>query len=521
MVSLFAFALSAQAADLTVVPARQRDVPEILQLDRSVGGSLTRDQFMAQARRGSTVPSVIYFDHRVVGYIIRDLHRDRQQITRVALSPDAPEEVAAALVAELQRKFATGTQNYILVHLRPEQKTEAAAFEKAGMKLISQDGKSTNLLLSHPDGLKPDLATWENKTLYERLELSEQAGASEVEKAFAAMRVIYKEHPEILKLLQHSRDVLVDPRRRALYDEKEPRVAKPETEPPTRVSNGENTAALGKARPGSKLLYRRLGVAENASQEVLFQAYNRLVRDLNDRNPQDSARSLKAHRNLDEAISILGRVSSREAYDRLVQTNGEATRADLDKILEDLPEGLPTRADRLGFNPLAVSAYQMVGLRDGAIDEEIQMKAEELWKRYPGLSWEHPEVSNALGILLDTKLKKVYDKEYRLLSPQGRRELLWSLPYREEATAIAGEVADAAHAEQPGRDLLTKLASQASQMPVEDFILQAHTNTYGLAKPETAALFLRALADSLSRPDYPGVGPREFEHAMEILRVLR
>ena len=124
----------------------RRDMPEVLRSEQdSFDYSWTEDDFLRCLRQRNCIGMVAEHDHKIVGFMIYELHKSRLQILNFAVAPEVRRSgVGSQMVLRLIDKLSQQRRNEIMLECR-ERNLEGQLFFR------NQAFRATNVLRCHYD----------------------------------------------------------------------------------------------------------------------------------------------------------------------------------------------------------------------------------------------------------------------------------------------------------------------------------------------------------------------------------
>ena len=124
----------------------RRDMPEVLEIERqSFEYAWSEEDFLCCLRQRNCIGMVAEHDHKIVGFMIYELHKSRLQILNFAVAPEVRRSgVGAQMVLRLIDKLSQQRRNEILLECR-ERNLEGQLFFR------NQAFRAINVLRCHYD----------------------------------------------------------------------------------------------------------------------------------------------------------------------------------------------------------------------------------------------------------------------------------------------------------------------------------------------------------------------------------
>lgn len=129
----------------------RRDMAEVLDIERqSFEFSWTEEDFLCCLRQRNCIGMVAEHEHRIVGFMIYELHKAKLHILNFAVAPDVRRQgVGTQMVEKLIDKLSQQRRKEILLEVR-ETNLEAQLFFK------DQDFRAVTVLRNHYDDTTED-----------------------------------------------------------------------------------------------------------------------------------------------------------------------------------------------------------------------------------------------------------------------------------------------------------------------------------------------------------------------------
>lgn len=129
----------------------RRDMPEVLRIERgSFEYAWSEEDFLNCLRQRNCIGMVAEHEHKIVGFMIYELHKTRLHILNFAVSPEARRRnVGVQMILRLVDKLSQQKRTEILLEVR-ERNLAAQMFFKA------QDFRATTVLRGHYDDTDED-----------------------------------------------------------------------------------------------------------------------------------------------------------------------------------------------------------------------------------------------------------------------------------------------------------------------------------------------------------------------------
>jgi ribosomal-protein-alanine N-acetyltransferase len=116
----------------------RRDMPEVLEIE---GGSFeypwSEEDFLACLRQRNCIGMVAEHNHRIVGFMIYELHKARLRILNFAVAPEARRQgVGGQMVHRLVDKLSQQRRKEILLEVRETNLRAQMFFKKQGFRAV-------------------------------------------------------------------------------------------------------------------------------------------------------------------------------------------------------------------------------------------------------------------------------------------------------------------------------------------------------------------------------------------------
>ncbi len=117
----------------------RRDMPEVLQIEQESFQSPWSDEdFLCCLRQRNCIGMVAEYDHKIVGFMIYELHKTRLHILNFAVSADARRNgIGGQMVLRLIDKLSQQRRSEILLEVRERNLDAQLFFREQGFRAIS------------------------------------------------------------------------------------------------------------------------------------------------------------------------------------------------------------------------------------------------------------------------------------------------------------------------------------------------------------------------------------------------
>ncbi len=117
----------------------RRDMDEILNIERqSFGRPWSEDGFLSALRQRNCIGTVAELDHRIVGFMIYELHKSMLRILNFAVAPEARRNgVGRQMVQRLVDKLTQQRRNEIVLEVRETNVDAQLFFASAGFRAVT------------------------------------------------------------------------------------------------------------------------------------------------------------------------------------------------------------------------------------------------------------------------------------------------------------------------------------------------------------------------------------------------
>ena len=114
----------------------RRDMDEVLGIERgSFQFPWTEEEFLCCLRQRNCIGTVAELDHKIVGFMIYELHRTRIHVLSFAVHPDfRRQSVGSAMITKLVSKLAYQRRNRIVLEVRETNLSAQLFFRSLGFR---------------------------------------------------------------------------------------------------------------------------------------------------------------------------------------------------------------------------------------------------------------------------------------------------------------------------------------------------------------------------------------------------
>ena len=116
----------------------RRDMAEVLRIEQSSFGSAWNDEdFLCCLRQRNCIGMVAEHDHKILGFMIYELHKSRLHILNFAVAPECRKQgIGAQMVLRLVDKLSQQRRSEILMEIRESNLEAQLFFKKQGFKAV-------------------------------------------------------------------------------------------------------------------------------------------------------------------------------------------------------------------------------------------------------------------------------------------------------------------------------------------------------------------------------------------------
>ncbi len=129
---------SQQRLDVQIRWLIRRDMAEVLRIEQSSFGSPWNDEdFLCCLRQRNCIGMVAEHEHRILGFMIYELHKSRLHILNFAVAPEVRKQgIGAQMVLRLVDKLSQQRRSEILLEVRESNLEAQLFFKKQGFKAV-------------------------------------------------------------------------------------------------------------------------------------------------------------------------------------------------------------------------------------------------------------------------------------------------------------------------------------------------------------------------------------------------
>jgi len=129
----------------------RRDMAEVLEIERaSFNFAWTEEDFLCCLRQRNCIGMVAEHDHRIVGFMIYELHKSKLRILNFAVSPtNRRQNVGSQMIRRLVDKLSQQRRKEIVLEVRETNLSAQLFFQSQGFRAVS-------VLRSHYDDSDED-----------------------------------------------------------------------------------------------------------------------------------------------------------------------------------------------------------------------------------------------------------------------------------------------------------------------------------------------------------------------------
>lgn len=129
---------SKQRLDVQIRWLIRRDMPEVLAIEQaSFGTPWTDEDFLCCLRQRNCIGMVAERDHKIVGFMIYELHKSRLQILNFAVAPDSRcKGIGTQMVLRLVDKLSQQRRSEIILEVRESNLEAQLFFKKQAFKAV-------------------------------------------------------------------------------------------------------------------------------------------------------------------------------------------------------------------------------------------------------------------------------------------------------------------------------------------------------------------------------------------------
>ncbi len=116
----------------------RRDMPEVLDIERqSFEFSWTEEDFLCCLRQRNCIGMVAEYNHRIVGFMIYELHKAKLHVLNFAVDPEFRRQaIGAQMIEKLVDKLSQQRRQEIVLEVRESNLSAQLFFKKMGFKAV-------------------------------------------------------------------------------------------------------------------------------------------------------------------------------------------------------------------------------------------------------------------------------------------------------------------------------------------------------------------------------------------------
>lgn len=116
----------------------KRDIPEVLDIERgSFKSAWTEEDFLCCLRQRNCIGMVAEYNHRIVGFMIYELHKAKLHVINFAVDPEFRRQaIGTQMVEKLVDKLSHQRRNEIVLEVRESNLAAQLFFKKIGLKAV-------------------------------------------------------------------------------------------------------------------------------------------------------------------------------------------------------------------------------------------------------------------------------------------------------------------------------------------------------------------------------------------------
>ena len=129
----------------------RRDMPEVLDIEKqSFEFAWTEEDFLCCLRQRNCIGMVAEYNHRIVGFMIYELHKAKLHVLNFAVDPEFRRQaIGAQMIEKLVDKLSQQRRQEIVLEVRESNLSAQLFFKKMGFKAVL-------VLRSHYDDTEED-----------------------------------------------------------------------------------------------------------------------------------------------------------------------------------------------------------------------------------------------------------------------------------------------------------------------------------------------------------------------------
>lgn len=116
----------------------RRDMPEVLEIEsQSFEFAWTEEDFLCCLRQRNCIGMVAECDHRIVGFMIYELHKSKLHVLNFAVDPEfRRQNIGAQMIEKLVDKLSQQRRQEIVLEVRESNLPAQLFFKKMGFKAV-------------------------------------------------------------------------------------------------------------------------------------------------------------------------------------------------------------------------------------------------------------------------------------------------------------------------------------------------------------------------------------------------
>lgn len=129
---------SKQRLDVQIRWLIRRDMAEVLRIEQASFGTAWSDEdFLCCLRQRNCIGMVAEHEHRILGFMIYELHKSRLNILNFAVAPEVRRhEIGSQMVLRLVDKLSQQRRSEIILEVRESNLDAQLFFKKQGFKAV-------------------------------------------------------------------------------------------------------------------------------------------------------------------------------------------------------------------------------------------------------------------------------------------------------------------------------------------------------------------------------------------------
>jgi len=116
----------------------RRDMADVLDIERaSFENPWTEEDFLCCLRQRNCIGMVAEHDHRVLGFVIYELHKARLRVLNIAVAPDARRQgVGSQMITRLIEKLSQQRRREIMLEVRESNLPAQLFYQSIGFRAV-------------------------------------------------------------------------------------------------------------------------------------------------------------------------------------------------------------------------------------------------------------------------------------------------------------------------------------------------------------------------------------------------